>query len=403
MRTRRQFHYAAAQLVAAAAGLAQTRASTENLHGQIKTSLTAASEFLAASQEADGAWRSTIYGPLKDGPSLTSHIAATLAACQVEKSYEILQRARKYLVDLIAADGHFAPGASVTYPVYTAAGAIMALSQSANQRHAKPRAAWITLLRSHQLGAQLGWQPADPAYGGWSYAHEPPSPILGKPASPLAEPNLSATVFAIDGLQTAGSADTDPAFQAAKRFVQHCQNWITDPQRRDPRFDDGGFCFVLNDPVRNKAGKAGADDDGHMRYKSYGSATADGLRALLACGVASDHPRVVAARRWLVDHFSAESHPGDYPEDRGHLREAVFYYYTSSIAQAFSALTAQAHDSADLPPAWPERLATALLSRQNTDGFWTNPAVDTREDDPLVATPLAMRALLTCQRALEQP
>lgn len=400
MLSRRQFHAAAAYWAAAAFGVARTGASEANpLPGRIEKSLTAAAEFLAAQQGDDGAWRSTTYGPLKDGPSLTATIAATLASCRLESSGQSLPKARQYLARLITADGHVAADVTLAYPVYAAAGAVVALSHSPAQQYQLPRAAWIAHLRSHQLVESLGWQPADPAYGGWSYAHEPPTPVLGRPASPLAEPNLSATVFAIDALRAAGYGVTDPALQSARIFIERCQNWPADSTSRDTRYDDGGFCFILDDPVRNKAGQAGADAHGRMRYKSYGSATADGLRALLACGLAADHPRVAAARRWLSDHFSAQSHPGDYPKSRGHLREAVYYYYSASVARAFTALERHGRESSDLPPSCLAALAEELLRRQNADGAWSNPAVDTREDDPLVATPLAMRALLECLQA----
>jgi hypothetical protein len=51
---------------------------------------------------------------------------------------------------------------------------------------------------------------------------------------------------------------------------------------------------------------------------------------------------------------------------------------------------------------WATTISLALLGRQGDDGAWSNPVVDVREDDPLVATPLAMRALLECRAALAQ-
>src|SRR5439155_141086 len=83
--------------------------------------------------------------------------------------------------------------------------------------------------------------------------------------------------------------------------------------------------YRLSDPPRNKAGVAGTDRPGRVRYNSYGSATADGLRALIRCGLAPDHPRVEAARRWLESHFSATSNPGRFTEDREVLRDATYY------------------------------------------------------------------------------
>ena len=46
---------------------------------------------------------------------------------------------------------------------------------------------------------------------------------------------------------------------------------------------------------------------------------------------------------------------------------------------------------------WANALADALLRRQQPDGSWVNDAEQVREDDPLVATPLAMAALAVCR------
>ena len=43
------------------------------------------------------------------------------------------------------------------------------------------------------------------------------------------------------------------------------------PLFRASPFDDGGFFFIPNDSVRNKAGITGKDTTGRDRYASYGS------------------------------------------------------------------------------------------------------------------------------------
>ena len=45
-------------------------------------------------------------------------------------------------------------------------------------------------------------------------------------------------------------------------------------------------------------------------------------------------------------------------------------------------------------------LAEVVLERQGSDGGWRNPSTDLREDDPLVATPLAMSALAIARFAV---
>jgi rhamnogalacturonyl hydrolase YesR len=46
-------------------------------------------------------------------------------------------------------------------------------------------------------------------------------------------------------------------------------------------------------------------------------------------------------------------------------------------------------------------LADALIRRQRDDGSWMNRFTDGREDDPLVATPMAADALLNCRAMLK--
>ena len=84
------------------------------------------------------------------------------------------------------------------------------------------------------------------------------------------------------------------------------------------------------------------DRFGHARFHSYGTMTADGLRALLRCGLAENHPRVVAARRWLAQNFSATHNPGGFAGDRAVLRDATYYYWTWAAAHALLALSPEA-------------------------------------------------------------
>jgi len=57
------------------------------------------------------------------------------------------------------------------------------------------------------------------------------------------------------------------------------------------------------------------------------------------------------------------------------------------------------HRTADWAPA----LARELIDRQNADGSWTNRFTDGKEDDPLVATPLALAALRICRDRMLEP
>ncbi len=372
---------------------------------RVNQALSSAARFLAGAQSADGAWHSDVYGPFKTGPALTPLVLRTLQALPASKAAESSSRkATAYLVSLVQRDGTIDGGPhGIPYPVYTSAGAVGVLSHSTNASHSRARDSWLAFLREHQLTEDLGWQPADKPYGGWGYAPRiPRKPKPGEPLPPLTESNLSATVFALEALHAAHVKTDDPAFRKALVFVQRCQNYPEDSGLREPDFDDGGFFFIYDDPIRNKAGVAGKDRSGRERYSSYGSTTADGLRALLLCGRPTDDPRVKAARSWLETKFRSDRHPGNYGKDREHNRGAVYYYYCCSAAKALDALRLEELHTSQGKVRWAEELADELVQRQRQDGSWSNPLVPQREDDPLVATSLAALAMVRCRESIAE-
>jgi squalene-hopene/tetraprenyl-beta-curcumene cyclase len=204
----------------------------------------------------------------------------------------------------------------------------------------------------------------------------------------------------LEALRAAGAAADDPAVQSALRFVRRCQNFEPDLRLRDEMLDDGGFHFILDDPVRNKAGMSGTDRHGRLRFASYGSATVDGLRAFALCDVPANDPGMLAAWEWMKKNFIKYRHPGEYELDRLETRDAVYFYYCHGLMQALA--TEHAEQLLEGKRRyWAEAIAQGLLARQGDDGSWRNSAVDVREDDPLVATSLAAGALVRCRAILE--
>jgi squalene-hopene/tetraprenyl-beta-curcumene cyclase len=293
---------------------------------------------------------------------------------------EARRRGAAYLAGRVRDDGSIDDGPTgMVYPVYTAAASAIALTRVPTPGGTRARDAWLGEVRRRQLVEGLGWSPDDPAYGGWGYAIEPSR----KGRAKAADADLSSTLFAVGALGVANSGKDGPAFARALRFVERCQNF-------EP--GDGGFFFSPTDPVRNKAG---GSVDG-TRFHSYGSATADGLRALLRCGLAVDHPRVAAARGWLARNLSATTNPGTFEPIREPERDATYYYYAWSLAHAARALGPE-HG---LEATWAADLARELLQRRRRDGTWSNRFTASKEDDPLVATSFAAGALGLCRLAL---
>jgi hypothetical protein len=368
----------------------------------IDRSLSSAARFLVERQDADGGWRSDQYAPFRDGSALTPlAMHALRCVADMPEFASAYRKGSDFLAGRVLSDGTIDEGShGLSYPVYTAALAVRVLSEPANERHRAARHAWLKFLQGRQLTEELGWLPEDKEYGGWGYSVPPPrKPRPGALMLPV-EANLSATVFAVTALQAAGCAPDNPAFLKALAFLKRQQNFNDDPGRRDPAYDDGGFYFIYDDGARNKAGPAGKDSAGRQRFHSYGSTTADGVRGLVACGVPATDPRLGAALQWLDARFRADQHPGIYLKEREALRDSVYYYYAWSLAEALHSLriTGVQTPTGKLP--WAEALADELIRRQGKQGSWTNPASAQREDDPLVATSMAMSALAICRTSL---
>ncbi|MCK6547884.1 terpene cyclase/mutase family protein [Myxococcota bacterium] len=359
--------------------------------------LVRATEWLLSEQSADGAWRSKRYHALADGRALTPVVLSTLLfAAKTATSARAYDRGVDFVASLVAPDGRVDEGEyGLEYPVYTLSASLLVLSVPRNRRYSSRIPPLIAALRARQLGVENGWSPSDPQHGGWGYFRGiPRRPAPGAVIDELLTSNTGSTLFATGALLLAGVDLDDPSMAAARMFVERCQNF-SDPPRSSA--DDGGLFFTPTDEIPNKAG-AFDDPATGRRQRSYGTATADGLRALLRLGVPRDHPRVRAAADWLLTHWTPDRVPGDYPPDQEIYRDSALGYWAWTSAHALLLLgpEAEAHPNTR---DWPERLAAALLARQRPDGSFVNAAADLREDDPIVATALSAAALAIARLA----
>ena len=369
---------------------------------RIDESLSAAGAFLASQQSADGSIRSRTYAALKDGWSLTTLSLATLRfvpqTSEIERAY---RRGADFIASLVDDQGRIANDRErPQYAVYSIALAVLVLNAPGNERHLEARDALMEMLRSLQLTEHNGWQPSDPSYGGWSYYHDLPVKPDGPLTDVLLPANLTATLYAIGAIRLAGVASDDPAMVKALAFVKRCQNYADNPAQGDPDYDDGGFFMSPEVADENKAGTAGTDRFGRTRYRSYGSITADGLRAMIRLGMELDHPRVRAAADWLRLRFTAARTPGMFPPQDEYRRESTYYYYLWSVAHALRLLAIPEIRTRAGKLQWARVLANEVLQRQRPDGSWLNRYTEGREDDPIVATAFAAAALANAKIAL---
>jgi hypothetical protein len=378
-------------LAAALMGCGSHARSTTAL-ARINQSLARAEAYLCVRQSDDGAWRSGVYGFFRDGQALTPHVAWGLCRLSAgdERARQSVERAANRLEALAAKGPDELEELGIIYPVYAAAEASEVLGGTRDTA----RRVWLTYLRSHQLVEALGWQPTDADYGGWGYAPvRRRKPGAGGFQGPWDWSNLTATAWAARALRSAGVPAEDAACRSALRLAVRCQNDGGGPE------EEGGFFFSPTAAIRNKAGEF-VDAQGVRRFHSYGSMTCDGITAMLACGAPADDARIVAARRWLERNFSVRHNPGRFIQANEDLRDATFYYYTWSLSEALTELKVRRLRTAAGEVDWADALAEELMSRQREDGAWVNRFSDGKEDEPLVATPLAVAALENCRKCL---
>lgn len=392
-------------LALALASLASCGARAPSVEERIDAAVARGVAFIVTQQASDGAWRSQTYGALKDGWALTATSTKALSFVQGDPaSARALERGLAMLAGAARPDGTIDPGETgLPYPVYTASLAVIALTRAdvaGPPRFAAARDAWLGVLEDHQLDEHLGWSPDDPLYGGWGYSVVPRHK---SDAGEAFDADLSSTLFALGALRLAGRGADDAAVQRALTFVTRCQNLPLEGEPADPERDDGGFFMTPCNAFQNKAGGTRTSEgSGRSRSTSYGSMTADGLRALLRCGLPHDHPRVQAALAWIARRFDPATNPGDFEPGREVERDAAWYYASWSTAHALFELGVRELETPRGRVNWAEPLANEVLARQSADGAWRNRFTMVKEDDPLIATPFALAALSLARVSMSQ-
>src|SRR5260370_21924346 len=104
---------------------------------RIDQALSSAARFLLAAQLADGSWHSDVYGPFKDGPSLTPLVLRTLLTLPGGQDLEAGYRTgAAYLASQIQPDGTIHAGPlGLAYHVYTSPDSGARLSEHCITRH----------------------------------------------------------------------------------------------------------------------------------------------------------------------------------------------------------------------------------------------------------------------------
>ncbi|MCO5168421.1 MAG: PDZ domain-containing protein [Planctomycetes bacterium] len=249
-----------------------------------------------------------------------------------EAAAAALGRARGALLAAQAEDGGLDdPPEHPPHRTYATALALMALDDPA------ARARLSAWLQAAQVQEAHGFDPVDTRYGGWSYHDRPDRALL--------RTDVSTGRYALEALAGAGLPDDAAVWDRARLWLDLTQNHALVSRPDDPAHDreralrDGGFAF------QPRMSKAGSDAVGTTMavWRSYGSATADGVLARLALeGV--DHraaaperltagPEALAGLRWLARRWDLGQNPGFEQDALGWAR-GVYLYYLAGLADA---------------------------------------------------------------------
>jgi hypothetical protein len=221
-----------------------------------------------------------------------------------------------------------------------------------------------------QLTEKHGVEPDSIHYGGWDL-----EAAQGASGEQLKGSNMALTTLCLEALNESMHADASAAVSRAKNWVLGAQN------------PDGGFVFH---PWRPHPGNKAMWEDENVQSKaySYGTPTCDGLRSLHYVGFKLDDKPMTAAAQWMVDHPEVEFVPGfETKAKETGWREGLRYYYYYTQAKALPLLPAKEAERRR------QELASVLVAQQQEDGRYQNEQPRMFEDDPLLATGLAIVAL----------
>ena len=360
-----------------------------------KESLIRVTDYLWSKQSPNGSWRSETYGLLKSGQSLTPFVLFVLSEVRndmapppegaVEKSMNFLRRmGNKNIIH-----GRADPDV-LDYPNYATAYALRCFLRY-GQESDKTRIDDLTrYLVLQQFAEAAGFSPDPPAYGGWGFG-------INRRPTLSSFVDLSHTRRVLAALDEANKIDTEIKSRALcfLSLLQKSPKEIRSPliPTKSPMTSgfipppyDGGFFSSPNISYANKGRIAKDPLTRRPYYRSYATATCDGVLALLATGVPKTDDRVLDAVRWLERHSGWDMPQGIPAKHSEPWAESMIYYHCAARAQVFNEL-AIAKD-------WRRNLCAFLAERQNEDGSFLNPQGRLmKEDDPILCSALALIAL----------
>lgn len=213
--------------------------------------------------------------------------------------------------------------------------------------------------------------------------------------------DLNNTLMALEALHhsrrlvaDSKSADAkDLDWQAAIRFLQHCQNLPgpnPEPWASADAANKGGFIYY---PGHSMAGGVTNSQTGRVALRSYGSASYAGLLSYIYADLRRDDTRVTAVLDWLRANYTLEENPGMGPQG--------LYYYLHLLTKGLSAAQVRELELKDGRKVnWRREVALRLMNLQKRDGSWENDNARWWEKETALTTSYSLIALELVWRGL---
>jgi hypothetical protein len=220
------------------------------------------------------------------------------------------------------------------------------------------------------------------AYGAWGFGEELQNGMTG-------HVDLSHSRRVLQAMKIA-NVDSNTTFLKARDFLLLLQKHPSENrlQPADNQTDsvhfDGGF---YASSVTLGTNKGGVLNEGESEYyASYATATCDGLLALLASGFSKNDKPVQSAYKWLTEHSELNFPQGMDERNSAQWHLVMVFYHLAARAEVYRAIEHEGN--------WRSEIKTIISEKQSEDGSFSNPnGAPNKEDDPLLATALAIIAL----------
>ena len=352
-------------------------------------------DYLWNKQHTDGGWHSEYHGILRGGQAYTPFILHALLEVPdsiYQKPKDKVQKGLQFIRANLSEQGILGVKDPdiVEYPNYATAYALRVLYKYGDKAKDGPMIKKMQMyLARQQFVEARGIVPKHLGYGAWGFGE---TNLLKGYVGHL---DLSNTRRVLQALRETGYQDAT-LYQNAQHFLHIVQRHPAD-KRRQPNIDttvqkatfyDGGFYYSPILLVTNKAKQAPATEQYHAYFRSYATATCDGVLSLIASGKPLRSEEVTTAKKWLLKYNSLDRPDGIPADDNEQWDTVMIYYHLMVRAEAYYAL----QHTGD----WWGKMADFLLKNQQKNGSFSNPhGARNKEDDPYLASTCAVVILMS--------